>query len=139
MELKIVVDETKFKDVIEDELKAFSKEELHEIVRECIIEALKDKDMLKKMFVIKGGYYNNEEKPSQLMIEAAKSLDLSPASKEIADLMINTLKENYPKLLQQVLLQLLVDGITNNYRFQENMNQTMNMIIQNEFVRRENQ
>ena len=36
MEIKIEVDETKFKDVIEKELNAFSKEELHEIIRECI-------------------------------------------------------------------------------------------------------
>ena len=98
MEIKINVDETKFKDVVENELNAFSKEELHEIIRECIIEALRNDNVLRNIFITpsKDWYGNYKyETPSQVMIEAAKSIDLSPAFTEIKDKMIETLKTDY--------------------------------------------
>ena len=51
MKLEINVDETMFKDILEKELKAFSEEELHEILRGCITEFFKNSDDLKKMFL----------------------------------------------------------------------------------------
>lgn len=130
MEIKINVDETKFKDVLENELNAFSKEELHEIIRECIVEALHNDDTLKKLFIVKdtGNYYSSE-RPSQVMIQAAKSIDLSPAYKEIQDKMITTLKENYHELLEKVMLSMIVNGLTNDYDFRNRMANDVQMII----------
>jgi hypothetical protein len=51
MKLEINVDETMFKDVLEKELKAFSEEELHDILKECIVEFFKNDDNIKKMFL----------------------------------------------------------------------------------------
>ena len=51
MKLEINVDETMFKDVLEKELKAFSEEELHEILKGCIVEFFKNNDNIKKMFL----------------------------------------------------------------------------------------
>ena len=48
MELKINIDETMFKEVIEKELNAFSKEELRDIIRDCIAEALKNNEIDKE-------------------------------------------------------------------------------------------
>ena len=42
MELKIEIDETKFKDIIEKELNAFSQEELHDLLKQMIIEYMKN-------------------------------------------------------------------------------------------------
>lgn len=38
MEIKIEVGEEKFRDVLEKELEAFTKEELHEICRKALIQ-----------------------------------------------------------------------------------------------------
>lgn len=125
MEIKINVDETMFKDVIENELKAFSKEELHEIVRECIVEALHNDHVIRNIFITpEKDYWGNYkyEKPSQIMIDAAKTFDLSPAYAEIKDKMIETLKKDYHGVLEKAMLGLILNGISNDYDFQCRMN-----------------
>ena len=47
MELKIQIDETMFKDIIEKELAAFTKEELHEIIRGMIEESMRNYNLLR--------------------------------------------------------------------------------------------
>ena len=132
MEIKINVDETMFKDVLENELNAFSKEELHEIVRQCIIEALHKDDVLKNLFTIKETDYWGHvsyEKPSQIVINAAKNIDLSPAYAEIKDNMIDTLKRDYRKVLENAMLGAILNGISNDYDFQSRMNASIQEII----------
>lgn len=130
MEIKINVDETKFKEVIEKELKAFSKEELHEIVRECIVDALRNNDELKKLFITKSnsGYYSHDE-PSEILKLAAKNIDLSPAYKEIQESMIKELKENYHELLEKTMLGAIINGIANDYEFRQRMANDVEYII----------
>ena len=132
MEIKINVDETMFKDVLENELNAFSKEELHEIIRECIVEALHNDSTLKNIFITEEkDYWGNYKctKPSEVMIEAAKSIDLSPAYTEIKDKMITTLKEDYHGVLERAMLGLILNGIANDYTFQNQMSSSIEDII----------
>lgn len=120
MEIKINVDETMFKDVLENELNAFSKEELHEIVRECIIEALHNDGVLRNLFTQKEiDYWGNAkyEKPSQIVIDAAKSIDLSSAYTEIKEEMIDTLKKDYRNVLENAMSRLIVSGIADDSQF----------------------
>lgn len=132
MEIKINVDEVKFKDVIENELKAFSKEELHEIIRECIVEALHNDTMLRNIFITQEkDYWGNYkyEKPSQVMLDAARSIDLSPAYTEIKDKMIDTLKKDYHSILENAMLGMILNGISNDYDFQSRMNASIQEVI----------
>jgi len=48
MEIKINIDESKFKDVLEKELDAFTQEELHEILKSALKEYLNREDVLKE-------------------------------------------------------------------------------------------
>ena len=121
MELKINIDETMFKDVIEKELGAFSNEELHEIIRECIIQTLKTDGTIKKLFIKPRTYSYSPEEPTQLLFEAAKSIDLSPAYKEIQETMIAELKTNYKKILENVMMSVMIDGLCDNYNFRSNL------------------
>jgi hypothetical protein len=56
---------------------------------------------------------------------------LSPAYKEIQDKMINTLKENHHELLERVMLGAIVDGLVNNYDFQNRLATEVDYIIRN--------
>lgn len=131
MEIKINVDETMFKDVLENELKAFSKEELHEIVRECIIEALRNDGVLKNLFVNESKDYwgTYTYKPTEVVFEAARSIDLSPAYTEIKDKMITTLKEDYHGVLERAMSGLIIDGIANDYEFRNRMERVVSEIL----------
>lgn len=134
MELKINIDETMFKDVIEKELKAFSREELHEIIRECIVEALKTDGTLKSLFVKPKRYSYDSDEATQLLFEAARNINLSPAYEEVQEMMISELKNNYDKLLQNVMLTIMIDGLCDNWNFKNNLQSAVNEIL----VRRAN-
>ena len=49
MEIKINIDESKFQEVLEKELGAFTQEELHSIMRDAIKEYLNKEDVLNKL------------------------------------------------------------------------------------------
>ena len=129
MELKINIDETMFKDVLEKELKAFSSEELHEIIRECIVEALKTDGSLKNLFIKPKRYSYESDEPTQVLFEAAKNIDLSPAYEEIKEKMISELKTNYSELLQKIMLKTMVDGLCNTYSFRSNVEDSISEIL----------
>ncbi len=129
MELKINIDETMFKDVIEKELEAFSTEELHEIIRQCIVEALKTDNTLKGLFIKPKRYAYETDEASAVLFEAAKNIDLSPAYEEIQNMMITELKTNYEKLLQKVMLQTMVDGLCNGWNFRQNLESAIDGIL----------
>ena len=134
MEIKIVVDETKFKDVIEKELEAFSKDELHDIIRDCIIDSLRNNDVLKNLFVTtkQDGYYNIiKNVPGEVVLEAAKHIDLSPAFEEVQENMIKELRENYKTILEKVMLNMIIMGMANNYDFQHRMADEIQCIFNN--------
>ena len=135
MELKINVDETMFKDVIEKELKAFSSEELHEIIRECIAEALRNNNILKGLFIKPKTHSYSSDEPTQVLLEAAKSIDLSPAYEEIQKMMITELKMNYSELLQRIMMKTMVDGLCNDWGFRNNLESAVHEIM----IRKSNQ
>jgi hypothetical protein len=129
MELKINIDETMFKDVLEKELKAFSSEELHEIIRECIVEALKTDGTLRSLFIKPKRYSYESDEASQVLFEAAKNIDLSPAYEEIQEMMITELKKNYDKLLQNIMLKTMVDGLCNDWNFRSNLHSAVDEVL----------
>lgn len=132
LEIKINVDEMKYKNIIEKELNAFSKDELHEIIREGIIETLHQDDILKKLFTVEDRDhwgYSTGIKPSEIVIQAAKSIDLAPAYKEIQDNMITTLKENYHELLERTMLSLIKEGLTGDCFWRERLADDIDYIV----------
>lgn len=129
MEIKINVDETMFKDVLEKELNAFSKEELHEIIRECIAEVLRSDITLRGFFIKPKDYSYDIDRPSDVLIEAAKNINLSPAYEEIQEKLISELKTNYKQLLQNVMLNIMIEGLCENGTFRENLRYAMRDIM----------
>lgn len=132
MELKIQIDEVMFKDVIEKELNAFSKEELHAIVRECIVHAMQNEELFKSLFIQKrvhGCYSAPQTEPTQLMFDAAKTFDLSPAFQEIQAKMIDELKTNYKNIIETVMLRTIVNGLCYTSDFQSSMEEAVYKIL----------
>ena len=128
MEIKINVDETMFKDIIDKELKAFSKEELHEITRECIIEVFRNDKNIVRLFLDTSDWYGRD-KPSDLLVSAANKIDLSPAFKEIQEDMIATLKNNYKEVLEHAMLRAIRTNFADSYEFRTVMETTIDNIL----------
>jgi len=128
MEIKINVDETMFKDIIDKELKAFSKEELHEIARECIIEVFRNDKNIVRLFLDTSDW-SGRDRPSYLLMSAANKIDLSPAFKEIQEDMIATLKNNHKEVLEHAMLRAIRANFASSHEFHTVMEQTINDIL----------
>lgn len=131
MEVRINIDETMFKEVIEKELNAFSKEELHSIVRDCLVETLKNNETLKGLFTKQrcNAYGKLEPEPTFLVVEAAKTMNLSPAFEDVQTMMINELKNNYSDLLQRVMLKVMIDGLFYSNNFKDGLEEAVKDIL----------
>ena len=121
MELKINVDETMFKDIIEKELNAFSKDELHEIIRNCIIEAFKTDPKISKFFVSESSYgWSTKLEPSPLLMKAAETLDLSDAFKDV---------QNYKEILENAMLRAIKGNFFNDREFETHVSYALENIL----------
>ena len=109
MQLTINVDETQFKDIIEKELAAFSKEELHDLVKEMIKQYLKEDNVLRSLFITKshryGDYY--EDAPTDLLRNTVQTIDLSEGCEEIRDSMINVIKNDAKEIVTNLFAKAI--------------------------------
>ena len=111
MELKINIDETKFGELLNEELDAFTKEELHEICRDGLIKCMSDTDTIKQLFVDKDTGYYGGYKANNLLEEAAKTINLSPLYEEFAEKSKQYIMENHKELLMDILTKVLIEGM----------------------------
>lgn len=119
MKLEINVDETMFKDVLEKELEAFSKEELHDILKGCIIEFFKSNDNIKKMFLTEEyntwGYGDNARKefkgykPTGLLNDIVRdNFDFKEPYNEVKDILISYCKKE--DTLKNIMKEMITDS-----------------------------
>lgn len=116
MEVKINVEESRFKDVLENELEAFSREELHSIIENAMKEYLMNDEMLQKIFLGKQENWNGTYSfyPSELMKKTIEKIDISPVFKELQNKIISyfTQEENVKNAARDIFAQLIQRGVS---------------------------
>ena len=148
MEIKIEVPEEKFKDVLQEELNAFTKDELHNICIEGLYKILSNPEQLKTLFK-KDGYYNDGSYELQQMLRsAANKIDLSELYDSLKNQMIKYIRDNHEKLIKDILLDIFVSGLSqnvyNNSLFRSElsrelaqMNYDIQQCVDNQYVRKQ--
>ena len=132
MEVKIVIEnESKFKDIIEKELEAFSKEELHEIVKAVVVQNLtEDKSgEYRKMFIKEEDSWSREVHPGPLLEACAKDLDLSDILKPFFESIIKDLTEKHEDIVKKMLWEIVLNKITNSSTFRSTMEYAVRNIL----------
>lgn len=111
MKLEINVDETMFKDILEKELKAFSKEELHEILRGCIVEFFNNNDNIKKMFLEEKKDYWGDPKgyaPTSLLNDIVRNnFKYDEPFKEVEGVLVEYCKKD--DTLRDILKEMIAE------------------------------
>lgn len=141
MKLEINVDETMFKDVLEKELKAFSEEELHEILKACIVDFFKNNDNIKKMFLKEKydtcGYGSNTEKriigyePTGLLNNIVRDkFDFSEPYDEVREALIDYCKKD--NTLKDIMKEMIAETFHRFFTNQFWQNQDMRNLISRE-------
>ena len=121
MKLEINVDESMFKDVLENELKAFNKDELHLILRDCIAEFFKNDDNIKKMFLEeKSSYWGGQNhfegyEPTGLLNQIVKeNFDYKEPYDEVKEALISYCKKDgtLKALMQDMIIKSFQEAFT---------------------------
>lgn len=125
-------DDSRFNKVLTDQIDALNPEEIKGVVIDAIKEMLhnNDNEILKSILVIEsrnvyGGY--NTYEASDLLLSILKSFDYS-AGQDLVDDLIKDLREHNKTIIENVMLDLFVKGITNNTTFYDELKDVLRRI-----------
>ncbi len=127
MQVTINVDESMFKDVLENELKAFSKDEIHSIIHESLKKYLEESEVIESLLVqkVSGNYYNNSyrKEATPLLQGAIKTMDIQKDCEEIKDKLVEIIKNDseniIKKLISEAISKQLSQIIASSYELNE--------------------
>lgn len=114
MKLNVEVDSGAFEKVIEDGIKALSKEDLGNIIKQVIYEAFTKCETFKDMLIIHDriGWNNTESaKIGPLAAEAIKSVNMDEELAEFKEKMVKSLVENHREIVEDLFLQAFIDKL----------------------------
>ena len=142
MEIKINIDESKFQEVLEKELGAFTQEELHSIMKDAIKEYLNReeilKDLINKNETDRWGGYQSGTSVLQKFVNNVDLSDIFAEPKEkIKEIISNdeTLKKAAMEILANMFKDRFMSAFTQDYKFIEELS----LRVADTLRRRENQ
>ena len=133
MEIKINVDESMFKNVLENELKALKPEEIHEVLVECIKNYFTQnnyENINKLLFEKNGAHYGPTIISSDFTKAMIESCDYSELQ-EIVNESIKILKNDYKNILNNILTDALIHGLVNSYTMTSVLRDTIQIEMNN--------
>lgn len=123
MEIKLNVDETQLKEVLDKQLAALTPEQLADLIKECITEYLRQNngEVIKALFIerdYRGSFSYGNNKPTRLTEEIVKKIDFSEVTDPIVAEMKEELRTNSRSILEGVLLKALTKSLFDSTRNQ---------------------
>lgn len=136
IQVTVNIDEKMFDESIGGALKSLKPEEMSEMLTNCIKEYLlgknsKGENNIEKIIYDEAtDYFGNSRtlKPSYFTKTMLEKLDYS-ALQEVVDKCINELKENHKDILEEVMLEMIIQGFKSTYSFNEILKDTIKNII----------
>ena len=115
MEIKINIDESKFQEVLEKELGAFTQEELHKIIGQAMREYLNRDDVI-KTYLEKNEVdrWGSPVRGSSVMEKLLQNVDLNDILAEPKEKIKRIISED--DTLMNVAIELLANMFKNNFR-----------------------
>ena len=114
--LNLTVDDDSVKDTVKDQLAAIKPEALQDALVGAIKNYFTENKYDVEKLIFTGSGYGNKT-PNAILTNAMASLDYS-ALQSVVDDAIDLLKNNYERVLRDILTQALVDKLVSNYSFQ---------------------
>lgn len=117
MELKLEINEAKFREILEKELSAFTEEELHEICRKALIQQMSDPSIFKGLFLkeTKNSYWSSEGfSANDVLKTAASTINFEETFQELQDGIVNYIKEHHMEILHEMVINMFINGLSYN-------------------------
>lgn len=137
IQVTVNIDEKMFDDSIGATLKEMKPEEIQDMISNCIREYLLGKNsegnnnIETLLYDVEKTYYGGSNlKPSYFTRSMLEKLDYS-GLQDVVDKCVNDLKENHREIIEKILLEMMVEGLTRTYCFDNVIERTVKDIIIN--------
>ena len=135
MQLIVNIDEKMFDGSIGEALKSLKPEDMAEMINNCVKEYLLSRDIqgvsvIEHLLLRKEKTYWGDKnvEPTFFTKEMFKQLDYS-GLQDVVDKCIEELKTNYRDIIDKILLETMVAGMTKTCAFQDTVSSTVRDII----------
>lgn len=135
MELKINIDETQFKDVMEKELKALTPEQLADIFKEAIGQYLLSDNAaaIKNLFIDRNySYGSSSSRPTDLTKKIVEKIDFKQELDPVVQEIKNELLGNSREILEVTMFKAIARSIIDTYQAEGWFEQAFTMIHHHE-------
>ncbi|MBQ3342510.1 MAG: hypothetical protein IJG84_11480 [Kiritimatiellae bacterium] len=115
MKLNIEIESGTFEKVISDGIKSLSPEEVGDLIKQALLEALTKCEEFKDLLIVRDkiGWSNTSEiKLGPLASAAIKSIDLEPDISEFKKKMVDALMVHHREMVEDMMMRLLIEKIT---------------------------
>lgn len=119
MELKINIDETQFKDVMEKELKALTPEQLTDIFKEAIKQYLLSDNaaVIKNLFIDRSySYGSSSSRPTALTQKIVEKIDFKQELDPVIQEIKNELLGHSREILEATMFKAIARSIIDTYQ-----------------------
>lgn len=131
MKLNVEIESGPFEKVIQEGIAALSKEELGSIIKQVVYEAFTKCSDFKDLLVYREGigYRSDELRLGKLAQEAVKSINMDEELAEVKQKMVKALMENHLRIVEDVLFRCMIDKITYDDQFVQNMRNVVMSVL----------
>ena len=116
MKLNIEIESGTFEKVISDGIKSLTPEEVGDLIKQALLEALTKCEEFKDLLIVRDslGWGNTEIKLGPLANAAIKSISLEPEIRELKNKMVDALMEHHREMVEEMMMRLLIEKISNS-------------------------
>ena len=117
MKLNIEIESGTFEKVISDGIKSLSPEEVGDLIKQALLEALTKCEDFKNLLIVRDtvGWSNASEiKLGPLASAAIKSIDLGPDIEAFKKKMVDHLIVNHRRIVEDMIMRLLIEKISDS-------------------------
>lgn len=128
MEVKINIESDRFKDVLENELQAFSKDEMHEILRQAIIKAIDESGVI--ITKNKNLYDDERWKLGSIFEKALQNINYEELLKPIKEKMVEYIEKNHSRIIENMMWNMITEKLCNDNAFGFTLRTAINQILE---------
>jgi len=135
MKLNIEIESGTFEKVISDGIKSLSPEEVADLIKQALLEALTKCEEFKDLLIVRDkiGWNNTTEiKLGPLASAAIKSIDLGPDIEAFKKKMVDHLMVNHRRIVEDMMMRLLIEKITYSDSLREAIEHTVRRVLYEE-------
>lgn len=117
MKLNIEIESGTFEKVISDGIKSLTPEEVGDLIKQALLEALTKCEEFKDLLIVRDkiGWSNTSEiRLGPLASAAINSISLEPEITEFKKKMVDALMAHHREMVEEMMMRLLIEKISNS-------------------------